>query len=409
MALPDDHEPVPKEFSGQLFGPDPNLDSAPSRLNETTDRSTHGLPGHAQKFEREKAPSHSGVKTCPSTLLLNRREPATGTGQPRSAYRSWSPGYPREPPATASGDRPGLEGGSGPSSHLGPLPDHEAAPRHPVQMKGTLIVNMSTVRRGRGRPRAGGLLLSLALALTLAACGVSAAPAGELGQAQQVLAACPKDTRLASKVDIDVSGSTRTATLEPERSNAVADMAARTAICGGHLRVTAFSASSSATVVLYDGELSLPGATDNARLRRVPDLVKAVMATVGGGYGAKIGQLSPGGSDILAQYRLAAEYLQQLGAGYQLHLVLLTDGFQTAGLSLGGAPLTTGAATAMVANIDVPALPGASITVAGIGKVVGQPPSSDVVDGVVAFYDAVCKKTQAASCLSVTDYTSAAR
>jgi hypothetical protein len=28
MALPDDHEPVPKEFSGLPFGPAPNLDAA---------------------------------------------------------------------------------------------------------------------------------------------------------------------------------------------------------------------------------------------------------------------------------------------------------------------------------------------------------------------------------------------
>ena len=76
MALPDDHEPVPKEFSGQLFGSDPNLDSAPSRLNETTDRSSHGLPGHGHKFEREKAPSHCSIKARPSTLLVNREAPA---------------------------------------------------------------------------------------------------------------------------------------------------------------------------------------------------------------------------------------------------------------------------------------------------------------------------------------------
>lgn len=279
----------------------------------------------------------------------------------------------------------------------------------PLQMKGTLIVNTSTVRRGRGKARAGGLLLSVALALPTAACGINTAPSGELGQAQQILASCPKGTKVASKVDIDVSGSARTATLQPERSNAIGDMARQTAICGGHLQVTAFSASSAATVVLYDGELSLPGATDNARLRRVPDLVTTIMSTVTEAYGTKIQLLSPGGSDIVGQYRLAAEYLQQLGADYQLHLVLLTDGFQTAGIRMGSAPLTKDDATAMAANIDLPKLPVASITVAGIGKVTGQPPSSSVVDGVIAFYDAVCKKTKAASCLSVTDYTSSRR
>ena len=35
MVLPDDHEPMPKEFSGPTFGPDPDFDSVASRLNET--------------------------------------------------------------------------------------------------------------------------------------------------------------------------------------------------------------------------------------------------------------------------------------------------------------------------------------------------------------------------------------
>lgn len=276
----------------------------------------------------------------------------------------------------------------------------------PLQMKGTLIVNTSTVRRRRQSTRTIGVLLAVVLVLAMSACGINGTPQGALGQAQQILASCPKGTKLASEVDTDVSGSSRTATLQPERLNAISDMARQTAICGGHLQVTAFSVSSAATVVLFDGELNLPGATDNARLRRVPDLVTTIMATVTQAYGTKIQQLSPGGSDIVGQYRLAAEYWNQLGAGYKLNLLLLTDGLQNAGFSLGDAPLTTAAATALAANIDVPKLPGASITVAGIGSVMGQPPSSTVVDGVVAFYDALCKKTEAASCLSVTDYTS---
>ena len=268
-------------------------------------------------------------------------------------------------------------------------------------------MNTSTVRRRRRQStRTIGVLLAVVLVLYMSACGINGTPQGALGQAQQILAACPKGTKVASKVDIDVSGTSRTATLQPERSNAIGDIARRTAICGGHLQVTVFSATSAATVILFDGELNLPGATDNARLRRVPDLITTIMATVTQAYGTKIQQLSPGGSDIVGQYRLAAEYWNQLGAGYKLNLLLLTDGLQNAGFSLGNAPLTTAAATALAANIDVPKLPGASITVAGIGSVTGQPPSSTVVDGVVAFYDALCKKTEAASCLSVTDYTS---
>lgn len=270
---------------------------------------------------------------------------------------------------------------------------------------------MSSISLAR-QPACGALtaaILLSAFTVLLSACGLSTTPPGELGQDQEILASCPTDTRLASKVDLDVSGSSRTATLQPERAAVIKDVARQTAICGGRLRVTAFSASSAATAVLYDGELSLTGATDNARLRHVPELTDGVMAAVAQAYGTKVGRLSPGGSDIVAQYRLASEYRQQLGDGYQLRLVLLTDGFQTAGFDVGSSALTKSEATALAGTVDVPSLPDASVIVAGIGKVADQPPSSSVVDGVIAFYDALCARTEAASCLSVTDFASAGR
>lgn len=254
------------------------------------------------------------------------------------------------------------------------------------------------------------LAILLALPVALAGCGLASGhAAGELGANQTLLATCPKGVKVASKVDIDVSGSDRTAALDAQRLSAVEDQARRTAVCGGHLQVTAFSATSAATVVLYDGEIALAGATDNARLRQVPAAVSQVMTAVSQAYGTKIATLTPGGSDIAGQYRLAAEYLAQLGSGYRLTLVLLTDGFQTAGFTIGDTPLDTGAAEALAAKVTVPKLPGASITVAGIGQAAGQPPSSAVVSGVVAFYNALCHRTGAAQCLSVTDYTSTGR
>lgn len=250
----------------------------------------------------------------------------------------------------------------------------------------------------------------ITLPLALSACGLSTGhAAGELGANQTLLASCPKSVRLATKVDIDVSGSDRTSTLDAQRLSAVEDQARRTAVCGGHLQVTAFSATSAATTVLYDGEITLAGATDNARLRQVPATVKQITTEVAQAYTAKIGSLTPGGSDIAGQYRLAAEYLAQLGSGYRLDLVLLTDGFQTAGFTISNTPLDPAAAEALADKVAVPKLPGASITVAGIGQVASQPPSSAVVAGVVAFYNALCHQTGAAQCLSVTDYTPTGR
>lgn len=259
----------------------------------------------------------------------------------------------------------------------------------------------------RWRSLTGGILT--AAVLTTSACGLNSSPSGELGQDQKILASCPKDTRLASKVDLDVSGSSRTGTLQPERAAIIQDVARQTAICGGRLRIDAFSESSAATAVLYDGELTLPGATDNARLRRVPKLVAGIISKITQTYSSKVGQLDPGSTDVLAEYRLASEVANQLGNGYQLRLVLLTDGFQTAGFNLGTSALTDAQAAALAGRVEVPKLPGAHVTVAGIGKVVGPPPPSAVVDGVIAFYNALCARTEAASCLSVTDYTPAGR
>jgi hypothetical protein len=187
-------------------------------------------------------------------------------------------------------------------------------------------------------------------------------------------------------------------------------VARRTAVCGGHLRVSAFSLSSAATATLFDSELVLPGATDNARLRRVAKLIDEVMRTVTATYRKEIRKLSPAGSDIVAQYRLAAEYVAQLGQGYQLQLTLLTDGFQTAGFVLGSAALSEAQARALAARVSVPKLPGASVTVTGIGKVVaGRPAASVVAAGVVRFYDALCAKAAAERCTSVTDYATTGR
>lgn len=254
------------------------------------------------------------------------------------------------------------------------------------------------------------VLGALAL-LVLGACGAGTSPPGELGQDQQILAACPAGKKLASDVEVDASGSGRTPELPSERAAVIGDVARRTAICGGHLRVSIFSASSAATALLYDGELSLPGATDNARLRRVPKLLDQVMTTTTQAYATEVNDLTPDGSDIVAQYRLASEYIQQLGDGYVLRLVVLTDGFQSSSaFGIGDQPLSRDEAAALAAQVSVPSIPNsASVTVAGLGKVVGQPPSSDVVDGLVAFYDAICRRAGAATCQSVTEYTPSGR
>lgn len=241
----------------------------------------------------------------------------------------------------------------------------------------------------------------------LTGCSVRASPPanGELGRDQAVLASC-SGVRPAAMVTIDVSGSGRDQNIADQHLDAVRMVVRRTAICGGHLRVTAFAGTSAVTRPLYDDELQLAGATDIARLRKVPALVDEVMATVDGSYQEALSTPPAGdGSDITGQYRLAGEYAAQLGSSYTLDFTLLTDGFQNTVAGAITHALTASEAIALADAVSVPSLKGATVTVAGLGRVAGAPPQSDTVEGLVQFYDAVCARTGAAKCTSVTDFT----
>lgn len=228
---------------------------------------------------------------------------------------------------------------------------------------------------------------------------------GELGQNQRLLESCPPDTKLNSLVEWDGTSSGRTEETDAERLRIVEDIARKTAVCGGHLTVSAFSAGSASTVTVYDGDLDLPGATDAARLRRVPDAVAEVMEQVEGSYQGAISSLPAGGTDIIGLYRLAAEQQAQLGDGYRLNLVILTDGLNNlSGVVLDGQALSPEQAVALADQATAPALPDAEVTVAGLGRVASGAAPSGLVEGLVAYYDRLCENTGAASCLSVTDW-----
>lgn len=251
--------------------------------------------------------------------------------------------------------------------------------------------------------------VAVAAAATLTACGAGSSPHDELADNQRILASCDPAAPPASLVEVDGSGSSASDAITAERMTVVESIIRRTAVCSGHLRVIVFSSSSAATATLFDGSLRMPGATENARLKRVPGAVAEAMEQVRSGYDAAVKTLPQGGSDITAQYRLAAEWIGQLGDPYRLHLYVLTDGFQTIGVDLGTRALSTQEATALADQVMVPELPGASVVVAGLGRVAEGAPSSSVVEGLVAYYDALCRKTTAAECVSVTDYATEGR
>jgi len=243
------------------------------------------------------------------------------------------------------------------------------------------------------------------MAMVLSACGAGPSPSGELGQDQQILASCDPAAPPASLVEVDGTGSSASDAIATERMTIIESVVRQTAICSGQLRVSVFSSSSAATATLFDGPLHLNGATVNARLKGAPQVVSDVMNKIRTAYDPAVAGLDQGGSDITAQYRLAGEWIAQVGGKSRLHLYLLTDGFQNIGVDLGAKALSKAEATALANQVTVPKLPGASVTVAGLGRVAGSPPPSDMVEGLVTYYDALCKMTAAAKCVSVTDYS----
>jgi len=250
---------------------------------------------------------------------------------------------------------------------------------------------------------------ALTIATTMTACAVGSSSHSQLAQDKRILASCDASAPPASDIQIDGTGSSASKAIAEERMAAVEQFVRTTAICSGRLRVSVFSASSAATVTFFDGPLPLQGATDNARLKRVPRVVDEAMTEIRDAYGPAVAGLKGKGSDITAQYRLAGEWSDQVGEGFRLNLVLLTDGFQNVGVDLAKRAISKREATTLANKTTVPTLSGASVTVAGLGRVAGTPPRSDVVQGLVAYYDALCKKTGAAKCVSVTDYASAGR
>jgi len=249
----------------------------------------------------------------------------------------------------------------------------------------------------------GTISLLCVVAIGLSGCGTTAP--GELSQNQRLLENCPPGTSINAVIYSDGTGSGRTDQNDTDRLKTIEDVARKTAVCGGHLKVSVFSAGSASTVTVYDSEIELPGATENARLRKVPDAVAEVMGEIRETYAGAIAALPGGGTDINGLYRLAAEQQAQFGDGYQLNFVILTDGLNNlSGVVLDSHALSLEQAIALADQVHVPELPGATVTVAGLGRIAGQPAPSELVEGLVAYFDRLCENTGAASCLSVTDW-----
>jgi hypothetical protein len=236
----------------------------------------------------------------------------------------------------------------------------------------------------------------------LAGCG-SAGAITRLGELKRVARTCPAHGQLAAYVAWDVRRRLRGPRIAAARLASLEKTAQRVAVCGGALRVVAFGPTAGSTARLFDSELRPGGATENARLLRVPHLVSQTMEHVEKALPGVLAEVSGRGADPVSQFAAAEQFRQQLGAGYALHVVIETSGLVhdlptaenvSADASLSGPP----------ADTTAPNLRGADVVVAGLGKIGrGAPMPSADVEALRVFYRKLCERTNADSCLAITD------
>jgi len=256
---------------------------------------------------------------------------------------------------------------------------------------------MTSIQR-TSLPLAAGALAALAL---LTGCSAPTLP-GDLGRLQQAAAACPEDRKVATFIADDRTGSSSNDTIQHDRLEVIERAVTRTLLCGGHVRIVAFADSSGGNAVLFDEELeALPGATDTSRIRHAEKVLEELLPRVEEAFTGYQPKLSQRGSDILGELRLAAEYGQSLG-DYQLDAYVLTDGLQNVGISLDAAALSGDEAARLAEDVPVPDLSGAQLSFIGLGQTSGEPPASWQIEGLVAFYSALCERTGAGACTAVT-------
>jgi len=215
---------------------------------------------------------------------------------------------------------------------------------------------------------------------------------------------CPRGKKVAAELAVDVSGSYAVADVSGDFEQALRDLTARVAMCGGHLRVRFFSGSNAGSVVAFDRDVAVIGATAAARARRVPAAQTAVITEVESQLPVDLSDMAAG-SDIVGQLAAQAQYVEQLGDDYVLDGVVLTDGEDNRTLP-PKVLADTHSAEQAAKRLPVPDLPGAWVTIAGLGEVEGQPRSSTETATLIGFYTALCERTGAEKCVAVSDYVS---
>jgi len=245
-------------------------------------------------------------------------------------------------------------------------------------------------------------MTSAVLGLALAMSGCALVSIAERGQPSYQ---CPVGRPLVTLDELDLSGASRSRPLLTQRLNVIQSDAERAAYCQGRFSAIAFSSSTAANAVVYDAVLSPSGATQIARNRVIPGLVKSVMDSVRSNVQAAMTNLPSNATDLTAAFVLGTDQIALHGRGAAVRITILTNGITTTGPAQINTPGLTIAQAVAAADEAPPAnLTGADVLIEGIGTVAGsvQPPS-DYVASVRAYARELCRRSHAASCQETTE------
>lgn len=295
----------------------------------------------------------------------------------------------------------------GPKRQLRAVPATKCPPIQANEQERTSVVTYINLRRAL--PAVFGLTL---VGLAAGCTGAPVSP-GELGQLQTLATSCPAHASEHHQTRIDVSGSGERAGLGGTTREVVASDITRTAVCGGGIySLVIFSAGNADTVQVFHGSLTLPGATENARLRRLPAVRDKTLAAIDAAYPGAVSQLTNESTDVVAQLSGVGEFTRQVraasptGSSDVVAVTIRTDGIGTVGAGALPDPITVPQAVAVADQVAVPNLSTTDVlTFSGIGQVSdGDRPDSAYVDALKAFYQRVGERSGAKTVQVATEY-----
>jgi len=206
---------------------------------------------------------------------------------------------------------------------------------------------------------------------------------------------CPETAPVQLSV-LDLSSSGRDEAILAERLDAVQVDAEYVADCDGELLVLGWSGSSTASKLLYAGQIEVVGATEIGKDRQIPEAVDEVMTEIRRNVQTAFNELPAENNDFLGGLFLVSDVIQgRRGENGTVTVHLYTDAISTGGDAPVNSPnLTPEEVARIVAAQTVPGLGGIEIKIYGVGRVGGQTqPPQDYISLIQTYATGLCQKT----------------